>query len=119
MAHTVRVTHRTFLPGVGNDRVSGVASNKKQMVVGVVDVTNYTSGGEVIRPEEFGLETVDYITFGPLFEQTTAYNVRYEWSTYQFNVTADNGGGQFTATNDVGEVGFLAVGDSAATPDLL
>lgn len=118
MAHTVKVLYRTHLPGAGFQQDTGTAVNGKQLIVGKLDVTNYTSTGEVITPNEFGLLTIDFINFDS-HEQTTSYHARWQHTNYKFRVFDLATPTEFTATNDAKSWGFIAVGDSAADPELL
>jgi len=58
MAIDVRTRSITALPTGGKD-INGVAKSNKVLVVGDIDITTYTSGGEPIKPADLGLSTID------------------------------------------------------------
>jgi len=60
MAKSVRETFRQYLPGHGKDTL-GNPKQGKTRVVGQVNVTSYTGGGEALTPRELGLTRIDWI----------------------------------------------------------
>ncbi|WP_460922602.1 hypothetical protein, partial [Staphylococcus aureus] len=64
MAYTIKTLHKSALPSGGNTS-SGVAKNQKVKIVGIITITSYTTGGEVIRANDFGLTTLDFGVFEP------------------------------------------------------
>ena len=119
MTHTVKVLYRTHLPGAGFQQDTGTAVNGKQLVVGSINVSSYTDLGEVIRPPEFGLSTVDYVSFDSR-EQTTAYHYFWQHTNFKLRVwTFAATPAELGSTTDLGEVTFVAVGDSNAPSELM
>jgi hypothetical protein len=60
MAKSVRETFRQYLPGAGKDTL-GNPKQGKTRVVGEINVTSYTSGGEALTPRELGLTRIDWM----------------------------------------------------------
>ena len=118
MTHAVKVLYRTHLPGAGSQQDTGTAQTGKQMVVGSINVSAYTTSGEVIRPNELGLHTVDYISFDSR-EQTTAYHYFWQHTTFKLRTwTFAATPAELSGTTDLGELSFVAVGDSVANAEL-
>ena len=116
MAYTAKILYTSHL-GVGLDNLTGAPSNKKVVVVGLINITSYTSGGEPIDAFDLGLEKIDFIGLDAL-EQANEYIALWDHVTNDiFLVTT--GTTEESGSTDVGEVSFLAVGDSSAIADLL
>jgi hypothetical protein len=60
MTKSVRETFRQFLPGAGKD-TTGNPKQGKTRVVGQINVTSYTTGGEALTPRQLGLERINWI----------------------------------------------------------
>lgn len=123
MAYNVTTTYKSPLLGGGRSQ-SGAAVHNKTVVAGVINVTSYTTGGEVVNPQDLGLETLDEIFFNvrTLNDAATvpaaatiglaAYN-----RTLNKMIVNTTGTTEVTSTQDA-VVGFLAIGDSAGAPEL-
>jgi hypothetical protein len=123
MAYNITTTFRSPLAIGGRDQ-SGVAVNGKVMVAGRINVTSYTTGGEVVRPCDIGLVTIDEIFFNAesfnnnatVPAAATIGVVGYIRSSSKMLVNT-TGTTQNSSTEDA-VIRFLAIGDDASAPDL-
>lgn len=126
MSNTVQVRYRSFLPGSGFDS-GGNPKQGKQEVRGQVTVTDYTLGGESLKPSDLGLTTIDYIdlVLQEPFEgnqpDKTGREIGYSFSSQEFYITTVDKSGTkaelVTSADPV--VVFNAFGDSAHDVELL
>jgi len=121
MATDVKIRFRSFLPGSGYDG-SGNARQGKTNVRGRIEVTSYTKGGETLKPQDLGLNTVDDLTLSceePFTSPDPASGWRWaSWSRaaqqfYVIQETVEVAGG--TVLN----LTFDAFGDSAHDVEML
>lgn len=123
MAYNITTTFKSPLSIGGRDQ-SGVAVNGKVMVAGRVNVTSYATGGEVIRPCDIGLLTIDEIFFNAesfnnaatVPAAATIGVVGYIRSTSKMLINT-TGTTENSNTQDA-VIRFMAIGDDAAAPDL-
>jgi hypothetical protein len=124
MAKNIGRRFTKFLPGAGYD-ANGSPKQGKTRVVGVVNVTAYTRGGESLTPRDIGLTTVDSISLrvrdevaGPGAELTR--DVLYNNANELFYlVQVDSDGTRIErAANATETVEFDAFGDSAHDVEL-
>lgn len=124
MAYNITTTFRSPLTSGGRAQ-SGVAVNNKVMVAGRINVTSYTTGGEVIRPTDIGLENIDEILFNAesfndlatVPAAATIGLIVYDRKLSKMVVNT-TGTTEVTNTEDA-VVRFMAIGDDASAPDLL
>ena len=124
MSNSVRIRRRSSLPGAGFD-IAGNPSQNKQQVVGKIVVTDYTRGGETLRPRDLGLENFDHLHLsldeGQGGASGQVRTVVYAAAAQQFYVLIEGAGGEFdqeAATADP-VVSFIAEGDAVSRPELL
>lgn len=123
MAYDIRVNFRTWIPGAGFN-LSGVAVQGKQVAVGQIDVTSYTTGGETVNAQDLGLETVDAIVFdvervNNANTEPAASNLltaQYIRTTSKVMIKLDENN-EVSTTQDA-RLYFIAIGDSALAPEL-
>lgn len=121
MSTDVKIRFRSFLPGAGHDS-SGNARQGKTNVRGVIEVTNYTRGGETLTPADLGLSTIDDLVLThrePVSSPDPAAGVRrvvYSYSAQQFYIIRDTV--EEAATADP-VISFDAFGDSSHDVELL
>lgn len=124
MATNVKTRFRKFLPGAGFD-ANGSPVQGKTRVVGRLEVTSYTRGGEPLTPRDIGLTTIDSIDIrvenevaGPGAEVTR--EARYSLTDEVFYLTTtDSDGTRLEATGAGTEnLQFDAFGDSAHDVEL-
>lgn len=113
MSNSVKIRSKTYLPGAGVD-AQGNPSQTKQRVVGKINVTNYSHGGETLRPRDVNLRVIDYIDLK--VDEAVGGNdggqqrlAHWSRSAEQFYVLVD--GVQVAATADP-VISFVAEGDS-------
>jgi hypothetical protein len=126
MAYDVYVRFKSFLPGGGYDS-TGRPVQGKTNVRGVINVTSYTRGGETLRAQDVGLETIDSLDL-ELVEPFTSPNPSQNWrdvgyssAAAQFYAWVEASSGAFAelAGASAFEVAFDAFGDAAHAPELL
>ncbi len=126
MTLTVKILGRSRLEGGGHN-ISGVAKNNKVETWGEL-TGDYVTAGVAYTPQDFGLETLDYLDLQPvtmiagtgvgLIEPDTSINaVIDEPSALIIMQTQDNVGDLTDCTETAYVVNFRAIGDSA-TPEL-
>lgn len=122
MAIDVRIRSITSLAG-GGKTIGGNASNRKAIVVGDIDITTYTSGGELINPPDLGLATIDgfHVSVvdvdGTVPSATQICGWGYD-RALSLLLLVDGAGGVTDADSDA-QVRFVATGNIAAAPDLV
>ena len=67
MANDVKRRFHSFLPGAGYD-ANGNPKQGKTRVVGRIEVTSYTRGGEELTPTSIGLTAIDHLSLRPVDE---------------------------------------------------
>jgi hypothetical protein len=109
----------------GGHKSSGAAANQKTVIVGDINITTYTAGGEPVTAADLGLETLDCILLevvtvdGSLPTATNIHKVNYDYTAEQ--ILAWDGAAFATVPDgspDTVRVRFAAFGDSAAAPEL-
>lgn len=125
MATTVKETFRQFLPGAGRD-VSGQPKQGKTRVVGQLDVTSYSKGGESLKAEDIRLTKIDAINLRVREEigSGSGQQVRqvvFSPSAEQFYLFIRDHDGDFAerAAASTETVEYVAEGDSAFDVELL
>ena len=122
MAIDVRIRSITALAG-GGKTIGGTASNRKGIVVGDIDITAYTSAGELINPPDLGLSTIDgfHVSVvdvdGTVASATQILGWGYD-RALSLLLLVDGAGG-VTDPNTSGQVRFVATGDLAGAPELV
>ncbi len=126
MAIDVRTFYRGTLAGqsiaAGGVDSSGNAKNNKAVVIGDIDITTYTSGGEPVSAADLGLDSLDCILLevvdvdAALPSTSVVHVVNYEYSAGLVLLWDGSGGTVVAGSN--GRVRFAAFGDSAAAPEL-
>ena len=127
MAFDVTTRYRGTLAGTtaaGGHTSTGASSNSKTVVVGDINITTYTAGGEPVLPADLGLESLDCILLevvsvdvaaGVGATATNIHKVNYE---YGANLVICWDGAAFaTVPATSARVRFAAFGD-VATPEL-
>lgn len=124
MAFDVTTRYRGTLHGsaaAGGHTSSGAASNSKVVVVGAIDITSYTAGGEPVLPADLGLTNLDCILLevvdvdGSVATTTNIHKANYE---YGANLVICWDGAAFaTVPGTSAIVRFAAFGD-VAVPEL-
>lgn len=121
MSNVVKIRFRSFLPGSGKN-ASGSDKQGKTNTRGVIEVTNYSRGGESLTPQDVGLTAIDDIVLthrepasGPDPAEGTR-RVIYSHSQQQFYIV--KGLVEEAATADP-VITFDAFGDSAHDVELL
>ena len=122
MAIDVRIRSITTLAGSGKT-IGGTAANRKGLVVGDIDITTYTAGGEPIKPADLGLTQIDglHVSVVDVDGTVPAAGQICGWSYTRdadLLLLVDGAGGVTDAGSD-GQVRFVATGDLAGTPDLV
>jgi hypothetical protein len=123
MAYNVTTTYRSPLLAGGKSS-TGAAVQNKTLIFGVINVTSYTTGGETVNPQDFGLETIDQLLFNVrTLNDAATVPAAATIGLAGFNRTLNKMIVNTTGTTEVtsGEdavVGFLAIGDSAGAPIL-
>jgi hypothetical protein len=123
-ASDIKIRFKSFLPGAGRDS-AGDSVQGKTRVVGEVDVTSYTVGGEALSAIDLGLSTVDAISLRVKDETGSTSGDRrrealYSASTGQFylnNITTAGVSAQY-ADAATESVQFDVFGDSASDVEL-
>ena len=121
MAIDVRIRSHTSLFKGGYD-ATGTASNSKSVVVGDIDITTYTTNGELITAKDLGLITIDglYVTVldvdGNVPTATNVHNLGYDHAA-ELLILFDDTAGTTDPTGNA-QVRFVAFGDSARAPAL-
>lgn len=128
MAHSVRITFQSDLPGTGFNN-TGTAVNKKRLAIGQVHCTNVTSGLESVTEAELGFTTIDFIKVNvrsasgadavPAKTATTSVHADWDDVNKRLVISDIAAAGDRTAITN-GEdpiVEFLAFGDSTV-PEL-
>lgn len=120
MARIIHEMGRIGTARAGRD-VSGASKNNKVVVWGYINVTSYTTGGELVAPKDLGLETIDFITTDIRTVQDTPlepaiaalFLSNYIRSTNKLIVSIDvSSDTQVSSTQDA-TIGYLAAGDAA------
>ena len=125
MAFDVRTFYRGSLAGQGVSSggvdSAGVAQNSKTVVVGDINITTYTAGGEPVLPADLGLESLDCILLEVVNVDTavcTTTNIHHVNYEYGSNLVICWDGAAFaTVPGSSARVRFAAFGD-VATPEL-
>lgn len=122
MAIDVTIRSITAL-ATGGKNIGGAASNRKAMVVGDIDITTYTSGGEPVSPNDLGLVSIDgfHVSVvdvdGTVASATQILGWGFDRGT-DLLLLVDGSGGVTDAGSN-GQVRFVAFGDLAAAPQLV
>ena len=122
MAIDVRIRSITALAG-GGKTVGGTASNNKVMVVGDIDITTYTSGGEPVSPQALGLTEIDGLHVsivdvdGSVPSATQICGWGFDRGT-DLLLLVDGSGGVTDAGSNA-QVRFVAFGETAGAPNLV
>ncbi|KKL45798.1 hypothetical protein LCGC14_2352000 [marine sediment metagenome] len=122
MAIDVRIRSITALTS-GGKTIGGVASNEKAMVVGDIDITTYTSGGELINAPDLGLTSIDGLHVsvvdvdGTVPSATQICGWGYD-RALSLLLLVDGSGGVTDAGSNA-QVRFVAFGDTASAPKLV
>lgn len=123
-ASDIKIRFKSFLPGAGRDSAGDPVQGKTR-VVGEVDVTSYTVGGEALAAVDVGLSAIDFLQLN-VKEQTGSTSgdrrreALYSASTGQFylnNITTAGVSAQYAAAATE-SVQFVAEGDSASDVEL-
>jgi hypothetical protein len=122
MAIDVRIRSITSLAG-GGKTFGGTAVAKKGIVVGDIDITTYTSSGELIKPADLGLTQIDGLHISimdvdgtvPAAAQICGWG--YDRATDKLLLV--DGAGGVTDCDSNAQVRFVATGDLATTPDMV
>ena len=112
MAHTKSAKQVVFRDGESTDPDGNVRADGRQ-VNSEIDVTSYTSGGEVIPASILGLNEVYNAQFQ--CEENDAYSVRAptiasDRKSLTLNVDTAGSGTEVSASTDVGRLSFVAWG---------
>ena len=99
---------------IGNVDSSGNVETRGGMVCGIIDVTSYTNGGEVLPAAAFGLNEVYGAVF--LCAENDTYAVRsFEVAAGNksgtMNVDTAGSGTEVSSTTDIGQHHFVAWGE--------
>lgn len=101
---------------------SGGAQNAKTVVVGRMDITSYTAGGEPVTASQLGLRNLDCILLnvedvdGAVATTTNIHLATYDYTAEQ--VLAWDGADFAVIPGASAVVRFAAFGDSAEAPEL-
>jgi hypothetical protein len=124
MAKSVNETFRQYLPGAGKDTL-GNPKQGKTRVVGRINVTSYTLGGEALVPRDVNLARIDWLNLRVADEvggadgeqvRTACYNQTND-VFYLFVKGGDNVTRQAAAASTE-TVEYCAEGDSAYDVEL-
>ena len=124
MANDVKIRFRSFLPGAGFDS-SGNPKQGKTRVVGEIDVTSYTPGGENLAPVDVGLSNIDWVELNVRDEtgNASAQSIRSAVVVQSVNqfylVVIEPAGPNEYALAATETLDFVAEGDSAHDIELL
>jgi hypothetical protein len=124
MTHTVKILHRSHIPGTAGFDASGNPKQGKVRVIGEIDITSYTAAGEVIKKYKMGVENVDVVKFESKEFVSTATLFRlfaYDRTNEKLiGYAVDTAGGTgdelapATTSSDLGIIAFEVIGDAAA-----
>jgi hypothetical protein len=122
MANSINVLGTSRIPGGGHSS-SGVHSNDKVEVWGIMTITSFTGTGlEPLTAAEIGLATIDQINLEVELVDTASPTVasfpgaQYDFAGEQVVVLEDVQDGDAADTSAT--LRFIARGDSAAAPNL-
>jgi hypothetical protein len=99
---------------VGNVDSSGNVETRGAMVMGKIDVTSYTNGGEVVPAGAFGLNEVYGVVFNGAESDTYAvrsFEIAAGNKSGTLNVDSAGSGTEVSSTTDIGEFHFMAWGE--------
>jgi hypothetical protein len=123
MAYDAVLLYKQNLPG-GGFNTTGVPQQGKVLVVYRLNITLYTTGGESFTARDIGLENVDYIQFdvesanNAATQPGTGAMLEAGWDRTNNLLVVDVNETEVTTT-EAAVVRVLAVGDTAATAELL
>lgn len=109
------------LSAAGGHTSSGGASNTKTVIVGEINITTYTAGGEPVTAADLGLDTLDCILLEvvnvdtSLATVTNIHKVNYDYTAEQ--ILCWDGAAFATIPGTSARVRFAAFGD-VAVPEL-
>jgi hypothetical protein len=116
----VKIHFKTAIPG-GGYTDAGAAKNQKTLVIGELTGT-YVASGYVVKPQDFGLDVIDHISFTCELINAVAgtaaepkYAFRDVTNGTIFHMDLDN---QEATAGQATVATFFAVGDGAAAPEL-
>jgi hypothetical protein len=116
MAHSTSSLPSVTRPNPAqNINSSGTAEQRGSYMFGEVDVTSYTSGGEVINAAEMGLNKVYGAVFFASESDTYAarsFEVAAGNKSGTLNVDTAGTGTEVTSTTDIGKFVFIAWGEA-------
>jgi len=117
---STKIWFKSPLLGAGRDS-TGRAVRNKTLVSGQLRFT-YTTTGEPMTPDKFGLETVDQVFFNPV-SYNAVVPVAATILIAEYNRSTETIQCVTTGTTEAGSghaciVNFLAIGDSGAAPEL-
>lgn len=121
MAMDVTIRSITSLAG-GGKTIGGNASNNKVIVVGDINITAYTTAGELVNPPDLGLTTIDGLFVSPVDVDdvlpTTNQLVNWDYDR-ALSLLILSDGTVWADPNTSGQVRFVAFGEAASAPELV
>ncbi len=125
MAIDIRVTLRGSLtsPGAGGVTSTGAASQTKTVVVGDMNITSYTSGGEPVTAANLGLKNLDCLLLSVVTVDSAVASVGpnvIHKANYDYTnelVLAWDGTTFADVPNTSARLRFAAFGDAADAPE--
>lgn len=114
MAHTLSSQMVKLGQPVQNIDSSGNVETRGMFVCGEVDITSYTSSGEILNAAELGLNVIYNAQFQ--MEETDAYAVRSAdvasgGKSLTLHIDTAGSGTEVSGSTDVGRVSFQAWGE--------
>ena len=114
MAKLVNILSVTNLSQQGFDGSAAPAPDKVT-VTGKVVITTYTAGGEPIKPGDFGLKSIDYVAFYPIYTTISAAAVLAGGASLDVKATYSPNTGLLTVTQVTRGTGAEVATDTGST----